>query len=523
MFTSAAGLGLGLALPLSPTVASATGAARSPDQAPGGNPGDQYGAGLPADGTPAPPTRDVAAIQRAQAAAPAPHAVHSHAVPPPTFTFLTSGYTAHAVPAALLPYALTTPVPLVDDGVHDAQGVRMFLIGTTQFNHPVAQAQYGLANLSSYALTQNATYLNRAIAQANRLLSLKVASRGAWFYPYPFNFALHGIAADTMVAPWYSGMAQGQALSLFVRLYQVTSDATWLTAADNTAASFALPPVAGLPSIVHVDTANRLWLDEYPLSTTRFDLTFNGHNFAIFGLYDYVMQTGDTTAAQLFDGAVTMSLAYGTSGFRAPGTISYYCELHHQPAGHYHDIHIGQLLNLYSMTTDTHLAQLSDAFRSDFPQNGTSTVLFSKGSHTGYKFNASGGITATKVLSLSATSQAPSSGYTRIPGRGLYLLISAGSLAGYYVPDTPNVTTAIGPFDTAVYSPQRVASFPAGVTTGVRFNSQGLPSTSASITLSRVSNAPFSESSTFNGTRYVLITAGGLANYWVPAAQLTLG
>jgi hypothetical protein len=68
-----------------------------------------------------------------------------------------------------------------------------------------------------------------------------------------------------------------------------------------------------------------------------------------------------------------------------------------------------------------------------------------------------------------------------------------------------------------------VASFPAGVTTGVRFNSQGLPSTSASITLSRVSNAPFSESSTFNGTRYVLITAGGLANYWVPAAQLTLG
>ncbi|HEX3785062.1 MAG TPA: hypothetical protein VHX38_35850, partial [Pseudonocardiaceae bacterium] len=121
VFTSAAGLGLGLALPLSPTVASAAGAVRSPDQAPGGNSGDQYGAGLPADGTPAPPTRDVAAIQRAQAAAPAPHALHSHAVPPPTFTFLTSGYTAHAVPAALLPYALTTPVPLVDDGVHDAQ------------------------------------------------------------------------------------------------------------------------------------------------------------------------------------------------------------------------------------------------------------------------------------------------------------------------------------------------------------------------------------------------------------------
>ena len=47
--------------------------------------------------------------------------------------------------------------------------------------------------------------------------------------------------------------------------------------------------------------------------------------------------------------------------------------------------------------------------------------------------------------------------------------------------------------------------------------------TSSSITLSRASNAPFSESSTFNGTRYVLITAGSLTNYWVPAARLTLG
>lgn len=455
--------------------------------------------------------------------APTPRDLHSQGVPAPAFTFLTSGYKAHAVPAALLPYALTTPVPLVDDSVHDAQGVRMFLVGSTRFNHPVAQAQYGLSNLASYALNHNATYLNRAIAQANRLLDIRVVSRGAWFYPYPFDFALHGIAADTLVAPWYSGMAQGQALSLFVRLHQVTSDDIWLTAADNTAASFVLSPAAKLPSVVHVDTAGHLWLDEYPLSTTRFDLTFNGHNFATFGLYDYAMRTGDATIARLFDGAVTSALTYGTSGFRVPGWVSNYCELHRQPAGHYHDIHIAQLLNLYSMTTDTDFAQLSDMFRSDFPQNATSTVLLAKGTHTGYRFNASGASTATKVISLATASTASSSGYTRILGRGLYLYISAGSLSGYYVPDTPDVSTAIGPFETASYSPQRVATVPAGVVTGYRFDSQGLPTTRSSITVSRASSVPFSESSTFNGTRHLLITAGHLADYWVPAAKLTLG
>jgi hypothetical protein len=455
-------------------------------------------------------------------AAALPRDLHPRGIPLPAFDFRTSGYRADGVPAALLPYAVTTPVPLVDDGVHDAHGVRMFRRAGRLFNHPVAQAQYGLANHASYVLTHDVTYLQRAIAQANRLLSIRTVSRGAWFYPYQFDFALHGKASDTLRAPWYSGMAQGQALSLFVRLYQVTLDATWLIAADNTAAGFALPPVAGLPSVVHVDSSGHLWLDEYPLSTTRFDLTFNGHNFAIFGLYDYGRQPGDASVAHLFDGAATLALAYGTSGFRVPGRISNYCELHHQPAGHYHNIHIEQLLNLYSMTTDTGFARLSDAFRSDYPQNATSTVRLAAGTHTGYQFTASGDITATKVLTLATASSAPSTGYHRIDGRGLYLFISAGPLSGYHVPDTPNVSTAIGPFDTATYSPRRTATLPVGVTTGHRFDSQGLPSKTSSITLRHTSSAPFSESSTFNGTRHVLIAAGSLANYWVPAAELTL-
>ena len=347
-------------------------------------------------------------------------------------------------------------------------------------------------------------------------------SRGAWFFPYTFDFAVHGIAADTMRAPWYSGMAQGQALSLFVRLDQATGTAPWRTAADSTAPSFALPPAAGLPGVVHVDAAGSSWLDEYPLTTTRDDLTFNGHNFAIFGLYDYARQTGDVNAALLFDGTAGTALKYGTSGIRVPNWVSYYCLTHRVPAGSYHDIHLEQLLTLYSMTRYTVFARLSDSYRDDFPHDGASTVRFSAGSHTGHRFDAAGTITATKVLVLSAVSTAPASRYAKIKGQGRELLVSAGSLSGYWVPDAPNVTAAIGPFTTATYTPWRTATFPNGNTTGFHFDAMGMPGSSKVIVIKGSSTAPFDQPATFNGTRYVRIAAGSLSGYWVPATLLVL-
>lgn len=61
-------------------------------------------------------------------------------------------------------------------------------------DHPAAQAQYGLANLASFDLTDGQRILDRAIAQAT-LVDDKVVSRAAWYFPYVFDFALHGPAA----------------------------------------------------------------------------------------------------------------------------------------------------------------------------------------------------------------------------------------------------------------------------------------------------------------------------------------
>jgi D-glucuronyl C5-epimerase-like protein len=73
-------------------------------------------------------------------------------------------------------------------------------------------------------------------------------SGGGWYFLYDFNFAPLGDTGEILRAPWYSGMAHGRALSVFVRLYQATRDPKWRTAAD--AASPASPGrrAAGSPT-----------------------------------------------------------------------------------------------------------------------------------------------------------------------------------------------------------------------------------------------------------------------------------
>jgi hypothetical protein len=244
----------------------------------------------------------------------------------------------------------------------------------------VAQAQYGLGSLSSYQLTQNATYLRRAIAQANRLVATRVASRSSWYFPYRFDFALHGKASETLQAPWYSAMAQGLALSLFVRLSQTTGDAAWLADADAVAASFRNAPATGLPSTVHVDGRGFLWLDEYPeVPASSSDLTFNGHMFGFFGLYDYAHQTADPVASQLWDGAAMTVRRYGQNGFRHTNWISRYCLKHQTPAPDYHAIVTVQMLHVHAQTGDALFARVADLYLADYPRDFHTRVRFPAG------------------------------------------------------------------------------------------------------------------------------------------------
>jgi hypothetical protein len=148
--------------------------------------------------------------------------------------------------------------------------------------------------LDSYAQTRDDRYLARARLIADRLVETATSARGGLWFPYRFDFALHGKVADLMEAPWYSAMAQGQVLSLLSRLHELTADEAYLAEARRVFRTLADPGPRKAPWVTWVER-RYLWLEEYPGSPP--DHTLNGFLFALFGVYDYYQETRDPVAA----------------------------------------------------------------------------------------------------------------------------------------------------------------------------------------------------------------------------------
>jgi hypothetical protein len=259
-------------------------------------------------------------------------------------------YDVIELPRSLLPYNSESVAAILSDKPTDDTGVRMHVTADGRVNHPVSQAQYGLALLGLYHLTGAPRHLELAELQADRLLDTAIESRGAVFFPYPFDFFRHSDPSDAMRAPWFSAMAQGQALSLFERLFEVTHDPRYRVAADRAFASFLLPEDttgAGQPWTVFVDEDGYYWPEEYAADIP--DRTFNGIVFAAFGLYDYFRSTNVEEAEILFQATLT-TVMHALDGIRVPGEASRYCLAHGVQSDEYHAIHISQLRDLHRMT-----------------------------------------------------------------------------------------------------------------------------------------------------------------------------
>ncbi|WP_175440085.1 D-glucuronyl C5-epimerase family protein [Micromonospora nigra] len=435
-------------------------------------------------------------------------------------TFARAGFRPHPMSDAALPYNDTPLAPRVDPHPHDEQGVRLFRYNGVTYDHPVAQAQWGLSNLRTYLANRDALFLNRALAQAQRNLDRKVESRGAWWYPYAFDFPrcaqMPGIRAT-----WYSAMAQGQLLSLFSRLHAVTGDHKWRTAADRTFQSLLLPPTPGLPWVSWVDYLGYLWLEEYPVTPgVTGERVLNGLVFALYGVYDYWRVTADPRAVAIFDGAATTVRRYAAVSFRAPQWISRYSIGCLHSNADYHPIHIRQLLETYEMSQAPVFAGLADLFREDYPAPAVSgTVVFSAGTHVGYRFTPGGSIVGLRTLTLSRQSNAHSDQRIRIRGRGIHYRVTNGPLAGFLVPEEPGRRELLGAVEQHTYTPARTLGFAPGTYVGHRYDSAWAVSETRTFTFPRASAAPFGASAWVNGRLSYQITAGVYAGFWLPAVD----
>jgi hypothetical protein len=231
-------------------------------------------------------------------------------------------------------------------GHYDATGIPMLDYRGTiglQYN-PIAIAQYGLGNYNLYA-RGDAERRRKFFASSDWLVrNLEQNPAGLWVWNHHFDWEYR----DTLVAPWYSGLAQGQGISLLVRAHAETRDSAYLDAAKR--AFKPLLKTMDDGGVTYIDEAGDPWLEEYIVSPPTHIL--NGFIWATWGVYDYWLATGDVSARELFD-RCTETVAknlhrydtgfwslYEQSGMRLKMLASPF----------YHALHVTQLEVLYRMT-----------------------------------------------------------------------------------------------------------------------------------------------------------------------------
>jgi len=148
--------------------------------------------------------------------------------------------------------------------------------------------------------------------------------------------------------------------------------------------------------------------------------------------------------------------------------------------------------------------------------NPPRSLVFLAGTTTGYRFDSSGAVIASKPYTLAKSSTASTSQRsTAIPGHsGAWFYVINGVWAGYWVQESPRAYLP-GIAELVPYSPARTISFQAGAHTGYRFNSLWQVSAAKAYTLSASSSASADRWAVINGRGYVYIINGVWAGYWM--------
>ena len=180
-------------------------------------------------------------------------------------------------------------------GHYDSHGIPMLdyhgQIGL-QYN-PIAIAQWGLGNHDLFHRTGSDERKEKFLKASDWLCNHLEQNRcGVWIWNHHFDWEYR----DTLKAPWYSGLAQGQGISLLVRAHRETAKPEYFHAAERAFTSFLMPTEDG--GVTFTDEHGNLWFEEYIVSPPTHIL--NGFMWAAWGVYDYFLATGDPTAQAPF-------------------------------------------------------------------------------------------------------------------------------------------------------------------------------------------------------------------------------
>ena len=277
-----------------------------------------------------------------------------------TFWHETPAENPNATPTQLGEYYMLFAEKADYQGASDPSGIPLLdyrgQLGL-QYN-PIAIAQYGLGNYNLWRRTEDPVRRQKFFLVADWLCAhLEKNAHGLAVWQHHFDWEYR----DTLKAPWYSALAQGQGISVLVRAYKDTQDSRYLDAASGALASFHKSINEG--GVAFTDERCDLWFEEYIVSPPTHIL--NGFIWAAWGIYDYFLATKDNAAQALFFCAVQTMLRnldrydlgfwslYEQSGTRLPMVASPF----------YHQLHIVQLRIMHRFTGEDAFAQVADRWQ----------------------------------------------------------------------------------------------------------------------------------------------------------------
>jgi len=195
----------------------------------------------------------------------------------------------------------------------------------------IAIFQYGLAAYDLYLLSdkKDGSMLKKAVACANWAIKNQQED-GAWVT----------FAYETPEYP-YSAMAQGEAISLLLRMYRETSETSYKEAAKKAKEFMLLSFDEGGPTKYE---GENVYLYECP----KDPLILNGWIFSLWGLMDYCKTIEDAKAKEVLDRTLA------TLENKLPDFHLSYWSMYEDgkriSSPFYHKLHVAQLNVMYDLT-----------------------------------------------------------------------------------------------------------------------------------------------------------------------------
>ncbi len=272
--------------------------------------------------------------------------------------FRVGDWELHKLPWEKRRLGSVAPIPAKTIGPADKKDVPLRPLGRSgaMVYNPTVLAQQGLKRLDAYQQTGKSVH--RRVARNIAAVLDKISTNGKQRRWIPHGYS----SAEEKLRPgWVNANSHGLVLSFFSRYHELFGTADKLQTAAELLPAFQQRP-GDKRWFATVTEDGLLWLEHWP--NGKHVHTLNAHLNAMFGLYDYWLETQDPVAEQYVLGAA-LTVREKLYRFRRKGRLSRYSLSRDLATVHYHRTHIEQLRVLARITGDKWFKRQADAFARD--------------------------------------------------------------------------------------------------------------------------------------------------------------